>query len=417
MKIKNILGIVYHPILHKMRNSPMLHTVAIRRMVKRSIVAENRKPRLYVDVTNVYKKDTGTGIARVTKEIAARIVKYNQKYDVVCIFNNGFEGYFDATTNNFVTFSKGDIYFGLDNGMYFIKKYHKLYKTLVQTKIPVYFFLHDFIPVRFPNFCKERFIKDYNFFIRRIVNYTSVICNSRATCEDLKKYLNDNPKMKRNKNLFIGYSLLGSDFQGSKNTKQAKEHSSEKITFLMVSTVEPRKKYDQAVRAFDILWKKGIDVSLTIVGRKGWKAQDTFDLIENNAEYCKRLLWYNTGISDGELAALYEKSSAVIMASVTEGFGLAVAEAAQFQKPLIIRDIPVFREIAGDNAFYFTGFESEDLANKIEEWISLYKKDKSLIPDTSKIHLRTWDDCTKDVYDILTGASNREIGENIGEKE
>ncbi|MCR5606427.1 MAG: hypothetical protein K6F69_06405, partial [Treponema sp.] len=117
MIIKQILGNIYHPILHKMRTSPLLHMSAISKMVKKSIaIDEKRKSRLYIDVTNIHTKDTGTGIARVTKEIASRIVNYNKKYDVICIYNKNFDGYFDCKTNEFITFSNEDIYFGLDNG-------------------------------------------------------------------------------------------------------------------------------------------------------------------------------------------------------------------------------------------------------------------------------------------------------------
>lgn len=398
--MKQFLGNFYHPILHKIRQAPLLHTFRINKMVKKSIVSENRKPRLYVDVTNVHYKDTGTGIARVTKEIAARIVNYNQKYDVICIYNKGFDGYFNCNTNEFVTFAKDDIYFGLDNGMYFCDKYDKLYQALIKNNVPVFFFLHDLIPVRFPELCRKKMCKMFVFFLRKIINYTGLICNSSATCRDLKLWLKENANIKQNKQLITSHSLLGSDFSAGNAQRHFFEPNT-KISFLMVATVEPKKKYDQAIQAFDILWKKGFDVELTIVGRKGWKAEKTFEIIESNPEYNKRLFWYNTGISDEELSALYKKSTAVIMASVTEGFGLAVAEAAQFKKPLIIRNIPVFKEIAGNNAFYFEGFEAKDLASAIEKWIELYKNGNA--PDSAKIKLRTWDDCTKDVYELLTG--------------
>lgn len=398
-RIKDILGNFYHPILHKIRQSHLLHITAINKMVKKSIVNETRKPRLYVDVTNVHYKDTGTGIARVTKEIAARIVNYNQKYDVICIYNRGFDGYFDCNTNEFITFSKGDIYFGLDHGMYFIMKYDKLYKNLIKNGVSVYFFLHDLIPLRHPKTCRKPIINNFQYFIKRIIKYTGVICNSESTCQDLLLWLQENPRIKRNDNFVVKYSFLGCDFTTRKNINFGVR--TDTLSFLMVSTVEPRKKYDQVIQAFDILWKKGFDIELTIVGRKGWKAEKIFELIENNKEYNKHLHWYNTGISDEELSALYQKSTAVIMASITEGFGLAVAEAAQFKKPLIIRNIPVFKEIAGDNAFYFDGLEANDLASAIENWIDLYKNGNA--PDSAKIKLRTWDDCTKDVYEILTG--------------
>ena len=56
-------------------------------------------------------------------------------------------------------------------------------------------------------------------------------------------------------------------------------------------------------------------------------------------------------------------------------------------------------EIAGDNALYFNGLEPIDLANAIEEWISLYNSGKA--PDSSKIELRTWKDCAEEVYGLL----------------
>ena len=404
--IKELLGKVYHPILHKLRNSSFLHTFTINRMVRRSVLNEVRKPRLYVDVTNVHNKDTGTGIARVTKEISSRIVKYNQKYDVNCIYNRGFDGYFDCNTNNAVTFSKGDIYFGLDNGLYYCDKYDKLYKALMKNEIPVYSFFHDLIPVRYPELCKAKMCRLFDFFLRKIVSYTGIICNSRSTCEDLQRWFSENPKIKKNPNLFIRYSLLGSDFSSKNDTDNLQNDRSNKTSFLMVATVEPKKKYDQAVQAFDILWKKGFDIELIIVGRKGWKAEKTFELIENNPEYNKRLFWYNTGISDEKLYELYQKSTAVIMASITEGFGLAVAEAAQFKKPLIIRNIPPFKEIAGENAYYFEGFDAENLADAVEKWLELYKN--GMHPDSEKIELRTWNDCAKDVYELLTGEKTEE---------
>ena len=89
------------------------------------------------------------------------------------------------------------------------------------------------------------------------------------------------------------------------------------------------------------------------------------------------------------------------MASITEGFGLSVAEAARFGKPLIVRNIPPFREIAGENAYYFDGFAPEDLSDAIEKWLIEYKNGTN--PDSSRINLRTWDDCAKNVYELLTG--------------
>ena len=45
-------------------------------------------------------------------------------------------------------------------------------------------------------------------------------------------------------------------------------------------------------------------------------------------------------------------------------------EAAQHKLPIIARDIPVFREVAGDHASYFSGKDAENITTAVELWLS-----------------------------------------------
>lgn len=59
---------------------------------------------------------------------------------------------------------------------------------------------------------------------------------------------------------------------------------------------------------------------------------------------------------------LYEKSLALVLPSLDEGFALPVCEGIQFQKPLVLSQINIFYEIAGNAAIYFDPHEGvEDL--------------------------------------------------------
>ena len=78
----------------------------------------------------------------------------------------------------------------------------------------------------------------------------------------------------------------------------------------------------------------------------------------------------------------------MLAASVGEGFGLPIVEAAGFKLPIIARDIPVFREIAGDNAYYFSGRTAQDLSSAIEEWLALRAVEAT--PKSSNIPWLTW---------------------------
>ena len=53
-------------------------------------------------------------------------------------------------------------------------------------------------------------------------------------------------------------------------------------------------------------------------------------------------------------------------ASVGEGFGLPVVEAAMHGAPVIASDIPIFREVGGSGARYFELLDPTSLAAAIE---------------------------------------------------
>ena len=120
----------------------------------------------------------------------------------------------------------------------------------------------------------------------------------------------------------------------------------------MVATIEPRKGHHQTLKAFELLWGQGADINLVIVGKQGWLVEELIENIKAHSELNKRLFWQE-GISDEYLENIYAESTCLIAASEGEGFGLPLIEAAQKGKPIIARDIKVFREVAGDYAYYF----------------------------------------------------------------
>jgi glycosyltransferase involved in cell wall biosynthesis len=123
--------------------------------------------------------------------------------------------------------------------------------------------------------------------------------------------------------------------------------------------------------------------------------------IQANRELNKRLFWLKN-ISDECLEKLYSISTCLIAASEGEGFGLPLIEAAQHGLPIIARDIPVFREVAKDGAFFFSGLNPENLADAIEQWIDLYNSDRH--PKSETIHWITWEQSVQRLAHILTAS-------------
>jgi alpha-1,2-rhamnosyltransferase len=86
--------------------------------------------------------------------------------------------------------------------------------------------------------------------------------------------------------------------------------------------------------------------------------------IEGHSAFNRRLFWLKDA-SDADLTLLYRNAHALVLASVAEGFGLPIVEAAHHGAPVIATDIPVFREVAGESAQYFRLLDRDSLAEKM----------------------------------------------------
>ncbi|GAB4034018.1 glycosyltransferase family 4 protein [Spirosoma gilvum] len=66
---------------------------------------------------------------------------------------------------------------------------------------------------------------------------------------------------------------------------------------------------------------------------------------------------------------LYAHCSAFLFPSLSEGFGLPVAEAMTFGKPVFISRLTSLPEVGGKEAYYFENFEPESMAQTLDEGI------------------------------------------------
>jgi glycosyltransferase involved in cell wall biosynthesis len=149
----------------------------------------------------------------------------------------------------------------------------------------------------------------------------------------------------------------------------------------MVGTVEPRKGHAQALAAFELLWARGVEVNLAIVGKQGWMMDKLCEKLRSHPEKDQRLFWL-PGVSDEMLERLYQQCVCLLAASEGEGFGLPLIEAAQHHIPILARRLPVFEEVAGAHATYFEGLEPEALAAAIEAWLDAHRRGAAPASDT-----------------------------------
>jgi len=120
---------------------------------------------------------------------------------------------------------------------------------------------------------------------------------------------------------------------------------------LHVGTLEPRKNLPVLLAAWKLLNQRRSDrPPLVLCGGFGWHAEELRGLVAAGERDGSVIV---TGyVEPPALRALYRRAALVAVPSLYEGFGLTVAEAMAAGVPLVVSDIPVLREVAGDAALY-----------------------------------------------------------------
>ncbi|HEY7862277.1 MAG TPA: glycosyltransferase family 1 protein [Thermoanaerobaculia bacterium] len=134
---------------------------------------------------------------------------------------------------------------------------------------------------------------------------------------------------------------------------------------LYLGTLEPRKNIGALVAACERLWaKRRARPDLVLAGGMGWK---TSGLLRRIARSPFRDKIHLTGYASREAAvALYRAAEVFVYPSLSEGFGLPVAEAMACGTPVVISTADALREVAGDAALAAPPRDVAELARCIE---------------------------------------------------
>jgi glycosyltransferase involved in cell wall biosynthesis len=359
---------------------------------------------LLIDVTITCHDDYKTGIQRVVRALTSELIKSPPAgYRVEPVFlkaQNNARSYRYArqwTAKSLslpqlewrdepVEYNAGDQLLIADyTGGYAVEtEREKCFEAIKRCGVSIHFVVYDLLPIHMPEvFPEGQFgFEDWVATVSRVAD--TALCISQSVADDLKAYV-DRAKPDRINPIRIEWFHLGADMNNSIPTLGVPNDAGEtldliksRLSLLMVGTIEPRKGYMQAIEAFSLLWDQGIEVNLVIVGKEGWQAlpdgmRRTIPSIVNrlrtHPQRGKRLIWLE-GISDEYLEMVYVASSCLLAASEGEGFGLPLIEAAQKGLPVLARDIPVFREVAGEHASYFNGSDPAKLAEAVKAWLA-----------------------------------------------
>jgi glycosyltransferase involved in cell wall biosynthesis len=390
-----------------------------------------RRKRIFLDVSALVLHDLKTGIQRVVRAIINNVIKECPAgFHVELVYaNTESQGYFYAHnffartfnvpnifgTDSAIHYQKGDIFVGLDLHQHVVIAQSEYLQKMRYAGVKVKFVVYDLLPVLQPHVFPIQSDDIHFAWLDTIKNFDGALCISRAVADELYEFVRAYGSESTNK-FEIDFFHLGADLGSSvpslgipRDSVDVLSTLEQRTSFLMVGTIEPRKAYLQVLKAFEFLWESDYDFNLIIVGQVGWKglAEEycrdiplTVESIKNNPENGRRLIFLE-GISDEFLDQVYKASDCLIAASYGEGFGLPLIEAAQHGIPIIARDIPVFREVAGEHAFYFDDkLDHEVISKAVIEWSKLYSE--KINPISHGMNWLTWSACSKEFLKLLT---------------
>jgi glycosyltransferase involved in cell wall biosynthesis len=394
---------------------------------------EDPRPVLFVDITELHRHDSHSGIQRVVRSVLHQLFKSvdaagGSGYKLQLVYATDGYGYKAAQAftarwfgqqatpqaggaeDDWINPRQGDVFLGLDLNFNIDDAHQTYFADLRHRGVGVYFVVYDLLPVLFKETFVPELVRRYAFWLSVVAQQDGVICISQAVAAELRKWLQANSPASL-KTLNVDWFALGADIESSVPTKGLPENGQAILaqlaaapTFLAVGTLEPRKRQAQILEAFELLWAQGSPAQLVIVGKQGWLTEELAARLRQHPQQGRQLFWFENA-SDEFLEQLYASGTCLIAASEAEGFGLPIVEAARHGLPVIARDIPVFREVAQTHAYFYAGGSAAALAEAVQAWLVLFAEGRA--PDSSQIRRTSWAESTRQLLSHVFRADLR----------
>jgi glycosyltransferase involved in cell wall biosynthesis len=187
-------------------------------------------------------------------------------------------------------------------------------------------------------------------FMRMLAGERNFLTNSMTTKRALEGAARDDARI-------LLYRPVIRDLFGMAGGSE-RPRSGTALTFVAMGTVEPRKNYRYAADVITALNERGVSSRLVIVGRAGWgsDAQELASLPH------VELLGH---LPDDEVRRIVTGADCVICTSIDEGLGLPLVELQYAGLPTVAVDIPVFRELLGEDALFIPRAAAPEAADRI----------------------------------------------------
>lgn len=200
--------------------------------------------------------------------------------------------------------------------------------------------IHDTIPLDHPEFCRADTIKGFTRKIAAVSQHADLVIH---TTQDARQ---------RTEAHFARLGRVPAGLVAHLGVTLAPasplSFAPKPPYFVSLGTIEPRKNHALLLHVWSQLPEPVPE--LYIVGARGWA--DAELLARLDALPAAGPIKVMTGLGDGEVTTLLLGARALLFPSFAEGFGIPALEAAALGTPVVLSDLPVFKELLSHSAVY-----------------------------------------------------------------
>lgn len=273
-------------------------------------------------------------------------------------------------------------------------------------------FLHDCIPLLVPEHCERALVREFaQWYAELGLHADAAFANSDSTARDAMRFLDSVvPGLKLPITVVRLDASLREDLAGATRSEPGPGIPSEGEDFVLcVGTIESRKNHLLLFQAWLTLIRRhgaGRIPPLLCIGKPGWLAQPAMTLLEAAPELAGKVRILH-GISDLDLARLYERCLFTLYGSFHEGWGLPVTESLSYGKVPVVPRHSALVESGAGGALFFEHQNEPDLVAKLEAMLLDADFRAAREAEAASVTLRRWPDLAAQILadPVLSGRS------------
>jgi glycosyltransferase involved in cell wall biosynthesis len=186
---------------------------------------------------------------------------------------------------------------------------------------------------------------------------------------------------------------------------------------LSVSSVYPYKNYPRLIEAWtQLARRRPATPDLVIVGdNQDARAYAEMQAARAAAGDLAERIHFVGEVAHADVPRWYAHADLFAFPSYLESFGMPLLEAMAAEVPLVCSDLPVFREIAQDAAFYADPFDASSLARAIEEALFVPGAREFLVKQgRERVKAFTWDRTALELMQLFERAIAAREAKKLG---